>query len=67
MWRVWYDLLAYTCRDPTWTFMNFGYRHSDPAIELLPLFPEDEPDRSVQRPGGRGGDFELQFAVQVVI
>ena len=46
MWRVWYDLLAYTCRDPTWTFMNFGYRHSDPAIELLPLLPEDEPDRS---------------------
>jgi cyclopropane fatty-acyl-phospholipid synthase-like methyltransferase len=26
--------------------MNFGYRHSDPAIELLPLLPEDEPDRS---------------------
>ena len=46
MWRVWYDLLAYTCRDPTWTFMNFGYRHSDPAIEVLPLLPEDEPDRS---------------------
>jgi SAM-dependent methyltransferase len=46
MWRLWYDLLAYTCRDPTWTFMNFGYRHSDPAIEVLPLLPEDEPDRS---------------------
>ena len=26
--------------------MNFGYRHSDPAIEVLPLLPEDEPDRS---------------------
>ena len=46
MWRVWYDLLAYTCRDPAWTFLNFGYRHSHPAIEFLPLLPEDEPDRS---------------------
>jgi hypothetical protein len=26
--------------------MNFGYRPSDPAIEVLPLLPEDEPDRS---------------------
>jgi SAM-dependent methyltransferase len=46
MWQLWYDLLAYTCRDPAWKFMNFGYRHFDPAIEVLPLLPEDEPDRS---------------------
>jgi SAM-dependent methyltransferase len=46
MWRTWYDLLAYTCPDPGWTFMNFGYQDPDPAIEPLPLFPADEPDRS---------------------
>jgi ubiquinone/menaquinone biosynthesis C-methylase UbiE len=46
MWWTWYDLLAYACRDPGWTFMNFGYQDSNPAIEPLPLFQADEPDRS---------------------
>jgi SAM-dependent methyltransferase len=42
LWRVWYQFLARRYRDPSWTFMNYGYRTTVP----LTLPPEDESDRS---------------------
>jgi SAM-dependent methyltransferase len=45
MWWTWYDLLAYTFRDPEWIFMNFGYHDTNSAAGQLPLFPADEPHR----------------------
>jgi SAM-dependent methyltransferase len=45
MYCAWYELLAYTSRDPAWRFMNFGYQHLSTEINSPPLFPEDELDR----------------------
>jgi ubiquinone/menaquinone biosynthesis C-methylase UbiE len=44
LWRVWYQFLAARYRQPSWTFMNYGYR----AVGEPPraLEPADEPDRS---------------------
>jgi SAM-dependent methyltransferase len=45
LWRVWYQFLAGRYPQPTWTFMNYGYR----ALSAAPpraLEPVDEPDRS---------------------
>ncbi|SRR6266540_154014 len=42
LWRTWYQFLARRYRDPSWTFMNYGYRAEAP----LALSPEDEGDRS---------------------
>jgi SAM-dependent methyltransferase len=44
LWRGWYQFLAARYRDPSWTFMNYGYRAPDaPAPRLAPA---DERDRS---------------------
>jgi SAM-dependent methyltransferase len=47
LWRGWYQFLATRYRDPSWTFMNYGYRPpgSEPAAPCR-LDPADEPDRS---------------------
>jgi SAM-dependent methyltransferase len=42
LWRTWYQFLARRYRDPSWTFMNYGYRGDTPLV--LPA--EDEGDRS---------------------
>jgi ubiquinone/menaquinone biosynthesis C-methylase UbiE len=42
LWRTWYQFLARRYRDPSWTFMNYGYRAAAP----LALAPEEEADRS---------------------
>jgi SAM-dependent methyltransferase len=44
LWRGWYQFLAARYRDPSWTFMNYGYR--PPEGPVPPLDPADEPDRS---------------------
>jgi ubiquinone/menaquinone biosynthesis C-methylase UbiE len=41
LWRTWYQFLARRYRDPSWTFMNYGYR-ADPPLALA---AEDENDR----------------------
>jgi ubiquinone/menaquinone biosynthesis C-methylase UbiE len=57
LWRAWYQFLAWRCRDPRWTFMNYGYQYpGTPGAgpTLAPgtpragptLAPEDEADRS---------------------
>ncbi len=44
LWRGWYQFLAMRYRDPSWTFMNYGYRSPDQPAP--PLDPADERDRS---------------------
>lgn len=44
LWRGWYQFLATRYRDPSWTFMNYGYRAA--AAARRDLDPADEPDRS---------------------
>jgi SAM-dependent methyltransferase len=46
LWRGWYQLLAGRYRQPSWTFMNYGYRPPGPGDAPRPLDPADEPDRS---------------------
>jgi len=51
LWRTWYQFLAARYRDPSWTFMNYGYRSpAGPAGgETRPapvLDASDEPDRA---------------------
>jgi SAM-dependent methyltransferase len=47
LWRTWYQFLAARYRDPSWTFMNYGYRVPDgEAAAPLPLAADDEDDRS---------------------
>jgi ubiquinone/menaquinone biosynthesis C-methylase UbiE len=41
LWRTWYQFLARRYRDPSWTFMNYGYRAEPP----LALSAQDENDR----------------------
>ena len=48
LWRTWYQFLAARYRDPSWTFMNYGYR-SPTGGETRPqpvLDAADEPDRA---------------------
>ena len=48
LWRIWYQFLAARYRDPSWTFMNYGYR-SPVGGETRPppvLDAADEPDRA---------------------
>jgi SAM-dependent methyltransferase len=45
LWRGWYQLLAARYRQPSWTFMNYGYRAPGPD-GAPPLEPADEADRS---------------------
>jgi SAM-dependent methyltransferase len=45
LWRGWYQFLASRYRDPSWTFMNYGYRPPGSAAPRA-LDPTDEPDRS---------------------
>jgi SAM-dependent methyltransferase len=45
LWRGWYQFLAARYRDPSWTFMNYGFRAPTPAAALV-LDPADEADRS---------------------
>jgi SAM-dependent methyltransferase len=45
LWRGWYQFLAARYRDPSWTFMNYGYRPPEPVAPLV-LDPADEADRS---------------------
>jgi SAM-dependent methyltransferase len=47
LWRGWYQFLAARHRDPSWTFMNYGYR-SPAMAPAAPraLDPADEADRS---------------------
>jgi ubiquinone/menaquinone biosynthesis C-methylase UbiE len=44
LWRGWYQFLAGRYGEPSWTFMNYGFRAPDGPP--LVLGPEDEPDRS---------------------
>ena len=44
LWRSWYEFLALSYRENTWTFMNYGYLPS-PDASPLTLNPDDEPDR----------------------
>ncbi len=44
LWRGWYQFLAGRYGEPSWTFMNYGFRAPDGPP--LVLAPEDEPDRS---------------------
>jgi SAM-dependent methyltransferase len=44
LWRGWYQFLAVRYPDPSWTFMNYGYRSPDAVAP--PLDPADESDRS---------------------
>ncbi|MCB9884652.1 MAG: class I SAM-dependent methyltransferase [Planctomycetes bacterium] len=44
LWRWWYGRLASKFTQRSWTFMNYGYEQEAGAA-LLPLDPEDEPDR----------------------
>jgi ubiquinone/menaquinone biosynthesis C-methylase UbiE len=44
LWRSWYQFLAARYRDPSWTFMNYGYR--SPDLPGPQLDPADEPERS---------------------
>ena len=44
LWRGWYQLLAGRYREPSWTFMNYGFRGPDSGARALE--PADEPDRS---------------------
>ena len=45
LWRTWYQFLAARYREPSWTFMNYGYRDPGGAAGP-PLDPTDEADRS---------------------
>jgi SAM-dependent methyltransferase len=48
LWRTWYQFLATRYRDPSWTFMNYGYRSPAGETGRPPpvLDAADEPDRS---------------------
>jgi len=51
LWRTWYQFLAARYRDPSWTFMNYGYRSpAAPAggeTRTAPVLDAaDEPDRA---------------------
>lgn len=45
VWRWCYDLLATRGSGEQWAFMNYGYAPVAQDAEVLPLAPEDEPDR----------------------
>ncbi len=46
LWQWWYGKLAREIATGIWTFMNYGYLPPSSAQEkILPLKPEDEPDR----------------------
>ncbi|HVT06515.1 MAG TPA: class I SAM-dependent methyltransferase [Polyangia bacterium] len=44
LWRGWYQFLATRYRDPSWTFMNYGYR--TPEGPGVSVDPADEANRS---------------------
>ena len=48
LWRTWYQFLAARYRDPSWTFMNYGYRSPAGGATRPPpvLDAADEPDRA---------------------
>jgi ubiquinone/menaquinone biosynthesis C-methylase UbiE len=45
LWRLLYEYLSASFRQPEWKFMNYGFKVLDPNAEPLKLETEDEPDR----------------------
>jgi SAM-dependent methyltransferase len=43
--RLWYKIISALDRDANMLFMNYGWADPDPAAKILPLRPEDEPNR----------------------
>jgi SAM-dependent methyltransferase len=45
LWKRWYEFLGGYYQKTDWKFMNYGYASLDASAAILPLLPEDEPNR----------------------